>query len=350
MLYVNARFLTQEMTGVQRFSEEISLALNELRDDIVFVSPPGILREDIAEKLKVRIVGERGGHLWEQVDLPRYLNSQGKPLLLNLCSTAPIFYKNKIVTHHDITYKRYPQSFSKKFRLFYNLFTPFMLKGSRHLITVSNFSKSEICQVYKYPQDKISIVYNAVSDLFKEHANSDIKSERYLLAVSSPNFHKNFHGMIKAYAQLNHPDLTLKIIGKASGVFLPQMFESQVLGNDKVQFLGRVDDRELIELYSNALAFVFPSFYEGFGIPPLEAQACGCPVISSNAASMPEVLADSVLYFKPDNDDEIAEAMKKVISDEELRNELSKKGSENIKRFSWVYSAGVISDLVNRLK
>lgn len=350
MLYVNARFLTQEMTGVQRFAEEISLALKELRNDVVFVSPPGVLREDVAEKLNVRIIGERGGHLWEQIDLPRYLKSQGGPLLLNLCSTAPILYKNKIVTHHDITYKRYPQSFSKKFRLFYNLFTPLMLKGSRHLITVSNFSKKEICQVYKYPRDKISIVYNAVSDLFNEGNYPDEKNERYLLAVSSPNYHKNFHGMIKAYSKLNPPNVTLKIIGKASGVFLPQILEGQTSENEKIQFLGRVNDRELVELYSNALAFVFPSYYEGFGIPPLEAQACGCPVISSNTASMPEVLADSVLYFNPNSEDEIAEAMKKVINDEALRTELISKGLVNIKRFSWHRSASVISELVNQLK
>ncbi|MCR0999117.1 glycosyltransferase family 4 protein [Serratia sp. JUb9] len=350
MLYVNARFLTQEMTGVQRFAEEISLALKDQISDIVFISPPGILREEVARKLDVKVIGERTGHLWEQIDLPRYLKSKGSPLLLNLCSTAPILYKNKIVTHHDITYKRYPQSFSKKFRLFYNLFTPLMLKGSRHLITVSNFSKGEVCQAYRFPEDKVSVVYNAVSNSFKPGSQREDGAEKYLLAVSSPNYHKNFHGMIEAYAKLASPDVTLKIIGKASGVFLPQSLESQATSNDKVKFLGRVDDSELVDLYNNALAFVFPSFYEGFGIPPLEAQACGCPVISSKTASMPEVLADSVLYFDPESSMEIAEAMKKVINDAELRDNLTHKGFENVRRFSWQASAEVISKLVTQLK
>lgn len=355
MLYVNARFLTQEMTGVQRFAEQICLALSEIRNDIVFVSPKGILRKGISEKLNVKIIGERTGHLWEQIDLPGFLRKNGSPLLLNLCSTAPVFYKRQLVTHHDITYKRYPRSFSRKFRAMYNTLVPLMLKNSLHLITVSEFSKREISNVYKYPAEQISVIHNAVSDAFNQNlsltGNTYAEEKPYLLAVSSPNYHKNFHGMLEAYSLLsNKSDFSLKIIGKTAGSFLTPEFNEKILADKNIHFLGRVDDDQLIKLYQNALAFVFPSFYEGFGIPPLEAQACGCPVIASNTASMPEVLGSSVLSFDPNDISQIRNAMERIMTDETLRNDLKAKGQKNIERFSWGKSAKTISDLVDKLK
>jgi glycosyltransferase involved in cell wall biosynthesis len=349
MLFINARYLTQELTGVQRFAEQISLSLNDIRDDIVFLSPPGILRKDVADQLHVKEIGKKSGHQWEQVELPRFLKNNGSGLLLNLGSTAPIFYNNQIVTHHDVTYKRYPASFSKKFRLFYSLLIPMMLKNSKKLLTVSEFSKKEINDIYGYPVDKIEIIYNAVSEKFKrsERLNG---SEDYFLAVSSPNFHKNFHGMLKAFELLgSNYNVSLKIIGKTAASFSKQDFSSLIKNSEKIKFMGRVDDDEMISLYQNALAFVFPSFYEGFGIPPLEAQSCGCPVISSNMASMPEVLRDSAIYFDPKNETDIASAMEKIILDSSLRAELISKGDANIQRFSWHDSAAKVSRIVDEL-
>ncbi|CAI0798255.1 glycosyltransferase family 4 protein [Serratia quinivorans] len=349
MLFVNARYLTQELTGVQRFAEQISLSLKDIRNDLVFVSPPGVLRKDVAERLKIVEVGSKSGHLWEQIELPRYLKLNGSGLLLNLGSTAPVFYDNQIVTHHDVTYKRYPKSFSKKFRFFYGFLIPMMLRNSKKLLTVSEFSKKEINDVYGYPNEKIAIIYNAVSDDFKRTTRSK-DSEKYLLAVSSPNFHKNFHGMLKAFELLgDRYNVSLKIIGKTATSFSKQDFTSLIKDSNKIKFMGRVDDDEMISLYQNALAFVFPSFYEGFGIPPLEAQSCGCPVISSNMASMPEVLRDSAIYFDPENEADIASAMEKIILDSSLRTELINKGDANVQRFSWHDSAAKISQIVDEL-
>ncbi len=349
MLYINGRFLTQEMTGVQRFAEEISRQLNKIRNDVVILSPKGIINKSLIQEFNIEVVGDKKGHYWEQVELPRVLKKKGSPLLLNLCSTAPAFYKNKIVTHHDVTYKRYPASFSKKFRFVYGILIPLMLRNSRHLLTVSEFSKGEIHNVFGYPKNKISIIYNAVSDSFSKVESSNLDIQRaYLLAVSSPNFHKNFHGMLSAFETLSKEhDISLKIIGKTAVSFSQQDFSTLISQPDKVEFMGRVEDKELITLYQNALAFVFPSFYEGFGIPPLEAQSCGCPVISSNTASMPEVLQDSVIYFDPNNITMISEAMMKVVSDQKLRSELTKKGNENVKRFSWNTSAQKVSTIVD---
>ncbi|WP_346827615.1 glycosyltransferase family 4 protein [Serratia inhibens] len=348
MIYINARFLTQDVTGVQRFAEQICMELVGLRDDVVLLAPKDIKRSSLPSGLNIQTIGKKSGHYWEQIELPRYLKSIGSPLLVNLCSTAPVFYKNQIVTHHDVTYKRYKKSFSLKFRMLYSMLVPMMLRSSKALITVSEFSKSEILKCFRYDPKKIHIVYNAVGDEFSHDFERSDKSEKYLLAVSSPNFHKNFHGMLEAYNLLrrNHnSDIKLKVIGKSSASFATQDFSTNAK-DENITFLGRVDDSELISLYQNATAFVFPSFYEGFGIPPLEAQACGCPVISSNKASMPEVLNDSVIYFDPYNIPEMSDAMLKITSDSALRNMLVNAGLENVKKYSWKNSAEKVNSII----
>lgn len=348
MIFVNARFLTQDITGVQRFAEELSLSLNTMRDDVMFLAPRDILRHDVAKQLNVKIIGKNSGHAWEQYDLPRYLKHNGSPLLVNLCSTAPVFYKNKIVTHHDVTYKRYPQSYSKKFRLLYNTLVPLMIKNSHKLITVSEFSKLELGKHYHVDPHKIAVVYNAVSGKFSGNAkvSADAGHDAYLLAVSSPNYHKNFHSLIEAFSQLDNKDITLKVVGGGSGSFKKQSY-LQKLDQNRIQFVGRVSDDDLLALYRNATAFIFPSLYEGFGIPPLEAQACGCPVISSDAASMPEVLGDSATFFSPLNIQDMREKIASVISEPDLRSSLIQKGYQNIERFSWNKSAEQLSQIID---
>ncbi|CAI1722123.1 glycosyltransferase family 4 protein [Serratia proteamaculans] len=348
MIYINARFLTQDVTGVQRFAEQICIELVALRDDVVLLAPKDIKRSSLPAGFNIQTIGEKSGHFWEQVELPKYLRSIGSPVLVNLCSTAPVFYKNQIVTHHDVTYKRYKKSFSLKFRILYSLLIPMMLKSSKALITVSEFSKSEILQYFKYDPKKIHIIYNAVGNEFVNSSKESDKLDKYFLAVSSPNFHKNFHGMLEAYSLYRSKhggDIKLKVIGKSASSFATQDFSKNAQDGD-VTFLGRVDDNELITLYQNATAFVFPSFYEGFGIPPLEAQACGCPVISSNKASMPEVLRNSVLYFDPYNVAEIANTMEKIISDSALRDTLMIAGLENVKSYSWKSSAEKVNAII----
>ena len=125
MLIINSRFLTQEITGVQRFAIEISLRLKDLlKDNVLFVAPYNVIQSEIAKRLNVQIIGNHTGHLWEQWDLPHYLKKNGSPLLLNLCNLAPLRYKNKISTIHDVSFVRYPQTFSKKFLFFYKFMIP----------------------------------------------------------------------------------------------------------------------------------------------------------------------------------------------------------------------------------
>ncbi|MDT3721088.1 glycosyltransferase family 1 protein [Pseudomonas oryzihabitans] len=348
MIIVNSRFITQDLRGVQRFAECISLELAALRTDLRFVSPPGVVRPEVARRLNIEIIGTRQGQRWEQWDLPNWLRTQGNPLLLSLCSTAPLRYANQIVTHHDINYVRFPESYSWKFRTSYRCLIPLLLKRASSLITVSAFSKQEISRFYRYPEDSISVVPNAVAAAFTLGDQAPVTGTPYLLAVSSPSYHKNFSRLLEAFAALPR-DLAveLRIVGDGHAVFGQTDLATLATQDPRVKLLGRIDDDELARQYRQATAFVFPSLYEGFGIPPLEAQACGCPVISADTASMPEVLRDSAHYFDPHDVSSITAAMWAVLLDPALRTALRAKGLANIQRFSWKTSAGKVSELLD---
>jgi glycosyltransferase involved in cell wall biosynthesis len=341
MVIINARFLTQPVTGVQRYAIELSLLLKQLDPAIEFVCPKNIEQHNIFEQLNARIIGKRTGHLWEQIDLPGYLRAQGNPLLVNLGSTAPICYKNKIVTLHDITYIRYPQSFSIKFRIWYHFLIPQILRKSLALVTVSEFSKKEISGYFKHLPKDIHVIYNAVNEQFKTSQVNIKELSPYLLAVSSPNYHKNFTRLINAFVNLRADKKireNLLVVGESNRSFAKQSYE-EASHSPSIHFMGRIKDEDLINLYQNAEAFIFPSLYEGFGIPAIEAQACGCPVLASNAASMPEILKDSVIYFEPTDILEIQNAIETIINNRSQRISLINKGFSNVCRFSWDESA-----------
>lgn len=348
MIVINGRFLSKPITGCERFAIELCRKLKLiLGDNLHIIAPSNSIHQEICDGLDVKFIGKLKGLLWEQIELPLYLYKNKNPLLLNLVNTAPVFYSNKISTLHDIAYKRFPESFDWKFRLIYDLLIPLILKMSKHIFTVSEFSKQEIANFYHLNLDKISVIYNAVNSDFSPKMKN--LSQNYLLAVSSISYRKNFHSLIKAFNKLQDKEIYLYIVGAANSSFA-NINLKQDLENQNIIFKGRVNDDELIELYSNAVAFVYPSLYEGFGIPPLEAQACGCPVACSNVASLPEVGRDSVLYFDPYNVDDITEKLEKLVSDNNLQSTLREKGYENIQRFSWEKSAYKVVEIINRLK
>lgn len=349
MIVINARFLTQETRGVQRFAEQVCLELGATRKDLTFVAPHDIRMHDSAKRLQVRCIGRHSGHLWEQLDLPLWLARNGSPPLVSLCNTAPLIYRNQVATHHDITYVRHPESYSRAFRGFYKGLTPLLLRRIKALITVSDFSRREIAGYYGYPSEKICVVPNAVASTFRppDPQAPNERDKPYLLAVSSPNAHKNFARMVAAFLSLEgFDDVELHIVGDSHSVFSGT--DCSVSDDRRVRLLGRIDDAQLVREYQGARAFVFPSLYEGFGIPPLEAQACGCPVIAARAASIPEVLGESVLYFDPLDIEDIARCMGHVLRDAQLRDDLRTLGEGNVLRYSWKRSAQIVSQLIDQ--
>lgn len=345
---VNARFLTQHMTGVQRYAVEICLELKKMMgDDVVFVTPSNIEQKEYAEQLSAEIVGSHKGHIWEQWDLVRYLKQHGNPLLLCLCNTAPLYYDNKIVTVHDVAFEAYPQTFSKAFLYSYRFLIPRIMKSALRVITVSQFSKEEIVKYYGIEEDKISVVFNAVGASFKHQQDQTLECERYLLAVSSLNYRKNFIAVLESFDVFvtDNPEIKLYIIGDLQNSSFKNVDIEQYKKNPNIKFLGRVSDKELVRYYSNALAFVYPSLYEGFGIPPLEAQNCECPVLVADIPPLHEVVGESGIYCNPFDVKDIALGMKKIV----LQSETYKSaGLENAKRFSWKSSATCVFNLLKQ--
>lgn len=351
MLYINGRFLTQPLTGVQRFALEISRALQDVRDDIVFLVPRGELTLDPPTDARMEVVGRNAGHTWEQLDLPRYLARIGSPLLLGLASTGPAWYRNQVVTHHDITYVRHPESFSPRLRALYRLIVPPLLRNSRAIVTVSEFSRREIAGHYGVDPEKITVVSNAVDASFSpptEALAAAPTASEYFLAVSSPNAHKNFMRLIEAYRGFDQaPHIGLKIVGSQARAFRASGIATAA--PEGVEFLGVVADDELVRLYQGARAFVIPSLYEGFGIPPLEAQACGSPVIAADIPSLRETLGDSAHWVAPASVSSIRAGLDALASDEDHRRWLITRGDANTARYSWQTSAEAVNRLVRGL-
>jgi glycosyltransferase involved in cell wall biosynthesis len=235
---VNARFLTQRITGVQRYAIEISRELRRIDPSIRFYSPREVIHKELADELGAMTIGRGIGHFWEQFDLPRYLWGQGHPLLLNLGNTAPIFYGNKVSVVHDIAFVRYPRSFSTSFKMAYRVLIPGVIKTSKLVATVSEFSKQEICSHYGVPESRLGVVYNAASSQFR--TAPDVEAQNFVLAVSSISYQKNFISLIRAFRMLARPGYKLRVVG---GVGLGNAGEEllrEVDGDPRIEFLGRV--------------------------------------------------------------------------------------------------------------
>lgn len=354
MLYINGRFLTQSVTGVQRFAYEITNELLKIKNNnIIILVPRGKIYPNYnISGWNIKYIGFGKGYFWEQVILPFYLTTNKSPLLISLCNLSPIFYKNKITVVHDLAVIEHPEWFNWKFVLFYNLTLKSILYYSKFIITVSNFSKSRIKKIYGIQSAKIGVVYNAVSK--KLYMNENIKctnlffnfltTQKFILCVASIDLRKNFKRILEAFNLLKISDLHLVIVGKRSQVFEKNDFETEI--NDHIHFIGYVSDEELFWLYYNTLFFIYLSLYEGFGIPPLEAMANGCPVLLSDIPVHKELYGDAAFFVNPYSVENIKLGMNELFSNELLRNELARKGYDTCRKFSWNKSAQVFSEFI----
>jgi glycosyltransferase involved in cell wall biosynthesis len=342
MIVINARFLTQRITGVQRYASEISKHLKVLNHRLKFLSPKNMLHLNLAEFLQSEAPGLFLGHLWEQVWLPCYLRKNGTPLLLNLANTAPLLYNNQIVTIHDISFLRNPEWFSIRFYYYYSFLLPRIARHSLKVITVSEFSKNEIMCMLKVPKDRVKVIYNGVSEEFTKKGKEMFQNNfnrNYILGVASLDIRKNLERVISAYKKIDLGNVKLVMVGGQSRVFRDKRVNDLMASAEGIIYRGYVSDEELAYLYRNAKLLIYPSLYEGFGLPPLEAMACGCPVVVSNAASLPEICGDAAYYVDPFSVESIAEGMYKVLTDRSLSESLIHKGLKRAKLFSWERAA-----------
>lgn len=348
MFVVNGRYLTQKATGVHRYAFEICNKLHEMGVDF-HVAVPKEIHPDYKFSFKVVKCGSFNTHLWEQISLPRYLKRIGSPLLISFTGCGPLNYSNQIMTIHDVSHERYPEWFSKNYYRFYHYMMPRIGKKAHAVLTVSEFSKKEIVDTLGINAEKIHVVHSNVpfhNKPSKEEILSftrNPEAERYILAVSSMDPRKNFIRLVEAFDKIKDKSVKLYIIGMSFKAFnTPDL---QKLIGENVHLPGYIPDEKLQTMYQNALLSVYPSLYEGFGLPPLESMTYGCPAINSDIPALREVSQDAALYVDPYNVDDITQKIEQLLVDEPLRKELQEKGLLQIKKYSWDKSAKQVYEL-----
>lgn len=356
IIYFNGRFLTQPKTGVQRFAEELLTEFDHLvagsdYSDCSFVClvPPekDALRVPNWQNIQITTCGRLKGNLWEQIDLPI---SARNGLLVDLCNIGPIFHFKQIALIFDASVFAVPDAYSWTFRLKYKFIFFILSRISRRLLTTSQFSKKELSHYLHISEKRFQIISGGCEHILRVPADDSLlhefslRGKPYFLAVGTSSRHKNLNAVIKAMQAYGDQLPNLVIAG---GNFSKIFHDEGLIADDEVIHVGFVTDGQLRSLYENALAFIFPSLYEGFGLPPLEAMACGCPVIASDRASIPEVCGDAVMYVDSTNIEQIRLSMQQVADSEALRTKLIRKGNEQANKFTWKKAALELLRVVN---
>lgn len=339
---INGRFLSQKMTGVQRVACNFSLELQKIAEqkniNYTVYCPDEIEQKEIADTLAPHILASTKPYLifWEQWVLAKEI-SRTKEFLLNFGNLAPInFVKNQAVMIHDMAFFRHPEWFSRKFVLYYRFIIPIVVKRTRFIMTVSEFSKNELIECLNIKPEKIIVLPLWLNDRFQKEIKKPIVSQKdnYILTVASIDPRKNYKTLLRTFLSLSEQHISLFSAGDMSKNFAQDPGLRVYRNNSKIIFLGRCTDPELISLYSRALFYCSMSLYEGFGIPSLEAMACGCPLLLSDTPTHREVCGDAALYADPENEYDIKEKMTMLINNKEKREELVQKGRERIKFFT----------------
>jgi len=346
-LFLNGKFLAQRTTGVQRFARGVICALDrELstrpwQGEVEVLLPPSATPIEGLKVIRQRHIGRAGRSLtlWEQIDLPLHV---GKGNLVCLSGSAPFFARNCLPTIHDAATYLYPWAYSRLFVWWYRLLFAHRAKRSKLVLTVSKSSALDLAA--HLPPTEFRVVPNSAEHITSVPADPTVldrmqlPAKGFLLAVGSLNPTKNFAALIEAYvASELSSRMPLVIVGAVNrDVFRAS---STLVDHPNVRWAGPVSDAQLRALYEQAALFVFPSIYEGFGIPPLEAMLCGCPVVASNASSIPEVCGDAVRYFDPHKQLDMRTAIEAVLQDEQYRRALIEHGLQRAQQFTWEHSA-----------
>ncbi|MEL6930135.1 MAG: glycosyltransferase family 1 protein [Cyanobacteria bacterium J06600_6] len=353
---INGIYIQEQASGLGVMNQNlISELLESKRFNLQLYSHADYFKShypDQTIEVDAALSPDRGfaGHIkriwWYQSQLKQQLQSQQVDLYFSPVYEG-MFFPNvpQIVTVHDLIPLRYPEV-SPKWKYYYQYALPFLLKQSQRVICVSEYTKQDVVKTYGLNPEQIDVVYNGCDrNLFYPQPNSKIlhkyNLDRYLLYVGDMRFYKNLGRCIEAFDRLTDKNCKFVITGKKDDFFYPQIATQvhKLSAKKRIIFLDYVPIEDLPGLYSLAQALVFASLYEGFGLPLLEAMACGCPVITSKVTSIPEVGGDSVLYVDPNDADSIANGMTQILANSKLRESLRDRSLARAKLFSWDKSA-----------
>lgn len=365
---IDARFITSlPRRGIGNYSLNLIIHLLSIKSDFeFFIYIANLDHEDVLPQLPnvhYRLLKPNIYPIWENISLPIALYRDKIDILHCLGNTAPLFVNSNIkviITIHDVMflqthqYLPKPQNIYQKLGKIYRKFiVPIVAKSADNIITVSNYSKYDILNfIPALKTSQIHVTYQSCDPVFIEskinRSNIDITGQKiittpYILCFGAKDPRKNTVRVVKAYLSLlgrhkiSHNLIIVGYTGWESSLAYDEVKKANRL--DRVLFLNFIDNYYLAYLYKNATLFVYPSLYEGFGIPILEAFSSGCPVIASNVTSIPEVADDAALYFDPLNENQIANSMHLILTNDQLRATLINKGHQQARKFSWSESA-----------
>ncbi len=350
---INGRFLMTKQTGVQRAAFNMVSTLVKVDRQNEYIIFTGKIEAEKNEwnysNVTVVTSDLRSGEtlrnvLWEQFTLPSLAKKYKVDLLHSPANMAPLFYKRKSVIHiHDLCFVVNPHWYSFAFRNWYRFVIPHIVCRATKVVTNSNNSRNDLLQYCSLSADKVSLVYWAVDDSFLQKAADrgekiDRPRKDYILYVGSLEPRKNIKLLVEAYGLLRkqHPELKTKLvlIGGESPLFADFSLTIKEYKEDVI-LKGFVAESVLREYYRDANLVVYPSLYEGFGLPPLEAMASGTPVVTSHNSSLPEVVGDAAVTVESNSVGQLHRAIYQVITDQKLRDQLITKGYDRVAHFSW---------------
>ena len=360
-VWVNARFLDRPVTGVERVARELlgALAREHLDEDggwfergrrfrLRLLAPASSGAASPWPNLRLERTGTFDGHAWEQIDLPRLTRGDW---LVSLCNTGPLLKRRHILFLHDAQPFVIPKNFSLPFRLWYRALFHIAGRAARHVLVNSRFTRRELRRHVGLPTEKMTLCYPGSEHVRErdtgaaELSRFDLPQQPFLLAVASANPNKNFAAVAKALDALGEKAPPCVIVGRTD----QRQFSGVALDPKRVTHLGYVSDQELLALYRRALCLVFPSFYEGFGLPPLEAMAVGCPVITSRTSAMPEIAGSAAEYCDPHDFRSLVRAIRRVNESCSRRRGMIERGVVRAGNYSWRTGAGRILTLIGRV-
>ncbi len=346
--------------GSGEFCFQLLLELSRIdKDNDYFIYLPKKPTSDMPEETEKWHYVVFSSKLWTLLGISRKLLGNRNKIDVFFSPTHYLpFYAPcpSVISIFDVSYLHFPRLFKKKDLNQLKLWGGFSIRRASKIITISKSTKSDIIKAYSIDTSKVEVIYPGIKSEFqnsKSEINLKFKMQNsksfkekfgiegeYILFVGTLQPRKNIANLIEAFSIIENKNIKLVIVGKRGWMYedilnSPKKYEI----SDRVKFLNDVTDEDLPNFYKNAICFILPSLYEGFGLPVLEAMKYGCPVLTSNISSLPEVGGDAALYFDPQSTQDIAEKIDKVVSDEKLRSEMIKKGYEQVKKFSWEKTA-----------
>jgi glycosyltransferase involved in cell wall biosynthesis len=365
---INGSMMDEQPSGVGVYSFNVInnlsalYAIDKLKKLTVFTPTRDLLNKDIRViKLSNLLQSSKFGKIaavcrfwWNTFCY--HFQARKFDLLISPSTHGSFLLKNQIITIHDLLSLRYT-NISLHQRLYFKLLLPLLISRSKLIITVSDTTKKDILHFFKCDEQKIKVIHNGYDDtryyLDKESGNlieQQYGIKNYLLAVGPTYPHKNFETLLQGYQGLNEAvrQKYPLVIAGGKKKYTDQLKQKvKELGLEShVNFLGYVPIELMPSLYREAFVLIFPSFYEGFGIPLLEAMACGCPVIASQTSSMPEVCADAACYFDPRDQNALRQSIERIITDECFRKQLKEKGLLRSREFSWKLTAQSLKTVI----